>query len=235
MSEIKQTSSFFPEWAEIFSCPHYVPSLLEVCKRKNISLNFKHDLIEIRGDKKEAVFKNLDTNQEVVEPYDFLHVTPPMGPLSFIANSPLADAAGWVAVNKETLRSEKFNNVYALGDCSSLPTSKTAAAISSQAPVLVSNLLTNDSQTYNGYTSCPLTTGKNKLILAEFTGYDLKPRETFWFDQRQESKFLYALKVNIFPILYWGGSLTGLWRGPDKSLTLLKWLKSILGKKETAA
>jgi len=137
-------------------------------------------------------------------------------------------------VNKETLRSEKFNNVYALGDCSSLPTSKTAAAISSQAPVLVANLLANTSkQTYNGYTSCPLVTGKNKLILAEFSGYDLEPRESLWFDQRKESEFAYILKLRLFPILYWGGSLTGLWKGPGE-LKLLQAVKSILRKKETA-
>lgn len=52
------------------------------------------------------------------------HVTPPMGPLEFIKRSPLADAAGWVDVSASSLQHVKFPNVFSLGDCSSLPTSK---------------------------------------------------------------------------------------------------------------
>lgn len=47
-------------------------------------------------------------------------------------HSPLANAAGFVDVDKETTRHVKYPNIFSLGDCSSLPTSKTAAAVSSQ-------------------------------------------------------------------------------------------------------
>lgn len=52
----------------------------------------------------------------------------------------IADAAGWVSVDPATLQHTKFNNVFSLGDTSSAPNSKTAAAITAQAPVLVDNL-----------------------------------------------------------------------------------------------
>jgi NADPH-dependent 2,4-dienoyl-CoA reductase/sulfur reductase-like enzyme len=52
----------------------------------------------------------------------------------------LADEAGWVAVDQATAQHVKFPNVFSLGDASSMPNSKTAAAISSQAPVTVFNL-----------------------------------------------------------------------------------------------
>jgi NADH dehydrogenase FAD-containing subunit len=52
-----------------------------------------------------------------------------------------ADAAGWVEVNPATTQHVKFKNIFSLGDCSSMPNSKTAAAITAQAPVLVHNLL----------------------------------------------------------------------------------------------
>ena len=35
---------------------------------------------------------------------------------------------------------------------------------------------------YDGYTSCPLVTGKGRLVLAEFD-YNGNPLETFPFDQ----------------------------------------------------
>ena len=69
-----------------------------------------------------------------------LHVTPPMGPLDVMVGSPISDAAGWVDVNKETLQHNQFSNVFALGDCSSVPTSKTAAAVAAESGVLKDTL-----------------------------------------------------------------------------------------------
>ena len=54
-----------------------------------------------------------------------------------IRASPLANSDGWVDVNKQTLQHNKFPNVFALGDCTSLPTSKTAAAAGDSFSALV--------------------------------------------------------------------------------------------------
>lgn len=43
-------------------------------------------------------------------------------------NKDLTNAAGFVEVNKSTMQHVRFPNVFALGDCSSSPNSKTAAA-----------------------------------------------------------------------------------------------------------
>lgn len=60
-----------------------------------------------------------------------LHVSPPMGPYDLIKSKSedIADAAGFVDVNKETLQHVRYPNVFALGDCTNLPTAKTAAAV----------------------------------------------------------------------------------------------------------
>jgi sulfide:quinone oxidoreductase len=42
---------------------------------------------------------------------------------------PLAAGNGFVDVNIETLRHNKYSNVFSLGDVSNLPTAKTAAAV----------------------------------------------------------------------------------------------------------
>ena len=47
----------------------------------------------------------------------------------FLQDSPISNADGFVEVDKDYLQSTKYENVFALGDCSNLPTSKTAAAI----------------------------------------------------------------------------------------------------------
>ncbi len=64
-----------------------------------------------------------------------------MQPYEFLAKSALADASGFVDVVKETLQHKKFPNVFAIGDCTNLPTSKTAAAIAGSNSILVRNLI----------------------------------------------------------------------------------------------
>ena len=197
----------------IFPVKKYAAALTKVSDRKNIERTWQTDLIAVDGDKKEATFKNMDTGEETVEKFDMIHVTPKMSAPDFIKKSPLAAASGWVDVNKETTQHNKYNNVYALGDNSSLPTSKTGAAIRKQAPVTVANLLaqingSNDRKAYDGYTSCPLVTGYGSLILAEFD-YDKQPMESFSFNQAEERYSMYALKAYGLPRLYWHGMLKG--------------------------
>jgi sulfide:quinone oxidoreductase len=122
---------------------------------------------------------------------------------------------GWLKVNKYTLQNPDYPNVFGIGDAAGLPTSKTAAAIRKQAPVLVHNLLeamragrAGELATYDGYTSCPLVTGYGKLVLAEFD-YELQRKETFPFDQRKERLSMYLLKAYGLPFMYWYGMLKG--------------------------
>ena len=52
-----------------------------------------------------------------------------MSPHDCLKDSELTDASGFVDVNKHTTQHKTFKNVFSLGDCSNIPTSKTAAAI----------------------------------------------------------------------------------------------------------
>lgn len=199
--------------ANIFAVEKYARALERVVQRKSITARFGHELIELRPDRREAVFRQTAEPREVIIRYDMIHVTPPMGSPRFVANSPLADADGWVEVHKHTLQHTRYPNVFSLGDASSLPTSKTGAAIRKQAPVLVDNLLACLAGGpllghYNGYTSCPLVTDYDRLILAEFD-YDKQPVETFPFDQSQERLSMFLLKKYALPNLYWHGMLRG--------------------------
>jgi sulfide:quinone oxidoreductase len=199
----------------IFSVKAYAATLDQVCARKGIERHFKHKLVELRPERREARFVHTETQDEMVIAYDMIHVTPPQGAPSVVKTSPLADAAGWVEVDKHTLRHVRFPNVFSLGDASSLPTSRTGAAIRKQAPVLVANLLAaldgrSLAGSYDGYASCPITTGYGKLLLCEFD-YDLKPTPTIPFlDTTKEQRLLYPLKRYGLPAMYWYGMLRGL-------------------------
>lgn len=199
--------------AKIFGVEHYARTLRKVIERKGIETLFRHDLIAVRPAAREAVFRHCDQGNEVVIPYRLLHVVPPQSAPDVVKRSPLADPAGWAQADKHTLQHPRFPDVFALGDASSLPTSRTGAAIRKQAPVLVDNLLAHRAGVpltarYDGYASCPLVTGYGKLVLAEFD-YDGKPVESFPFDQSQERYSMYALKAYALPELYWNGMLRG--------------------------
>ena len=55
-----------------------------------------------------------------------IHVVPPMGPPNFIKESEISDHQGWVDISPYTLHVQ-YKNIFGLGDCTNLPTSKTGA------------------------------------------------------------------------------------------------------------
>ncbi len=197
----------------IFAVKKYADSLTRVADKKGIDRVWNTYLTAINPAQKEATFKHMQTGEETVMQYDVIHVTPPMSAPDVLKNSKLGDAGGWCEVHKDTTQHVRYPNVFSLGDCSRLPTSKTGAAIRKQAPVTAENLLeviagNAPSHVYDGYTSCPLVTGFGKLILAEFD-YDKQPAESFPFDQGQERYSMYALKAYALPEMYWNGMLRG--------------------------
>ena len=212
----KADIQFWSGGTKLFAVGAYEKTLLKVVERGHIKLNFFVKLEEVDGPNKKAKFVGIgEKNKDQVYwvDFDMLHVTPPQSAPDFIRNSPLANEAGWVDVNKHTLQHNRYANIFSLGDASGLPTSKTGAAIRKQAPVLVNNLLALMDQqslkhSYSGYTSCPLVTGYGKLVLAEFD-YNNERMETFPFDQSKERWSMYQLKSKVLPWLYWNKILTG--------------------------
>jgi sulfide:quinone oxidoreductase len=200
----------------IFGVPTYAAPLREVVARKGIDARYSHVLIEVRAASKEAVFsvkKEGEEPREEVIPYALLHVTPPMAAPEVVAQSPLAAASGFVEVDQYSLQHARFPNVFAIGDVSGMPNSKTAAAVRGQAPVLVSNLLAQldggkGSGSYDGYSCCPLITGYGKTIMAEFN-YKQEPTPSFPLDPTVERWSMWWVKVNLLPWLYWNRMLKG--------------------------
>lgn len=212
---------FFSPGGVVFGVEMFAKTLREVNERKGLKWNFKHNLVEIKADSKEAIFEVSNENGELhekVEKFDMLHVVPPMSAPDFIKKSKLADPnnpLGWVEVDPATLQHKRYPNVFSMGDVSSAPTAKTGSAIRKQSPVVVNNLLAvmqeqsiAENPTYNGYSSCPLVTGYGKMVLAEFD-YQNQPDTTFPFDQSAERFDMWVLKKFMLPWMYWNLMLKG--------------------------
>ena len=209
----KSNIEFISGMDDLFPVKKYYPVLKDLVKEKEIDEAYFLDLVEIDGLNKKATFKHVETDEIVTKDFDMIHVTPHMSPPQFIANSSIADEAGWVNLDMYTLRHETFANIFGVGDCTSLPTSRTGAAIRKQAPVVVENLLAmiNDKEmkaAYDGYSSCPVVTGYNKVILAEFV-YGYEAEESFPIDQSKERRSMFFMKKQMLPMIYWNGMLKG--------------------------
>lgn len=139
----------------------------------------KSELTRIDPQKRQAIFK--DNEGEKSYPYDFLHVTPIMGPPDCLGNSLLTNTHGFLHIDKHTLQSINFKNVFGLGDVCGILHSKIGADVACQSRIVVANLVCliegkKLKGAYDGYTSCPLITGEKKVILAEFD-YEMVPKE----------------------------------------------------------
>jgi len=210
---------FYNAGAVLFGVREYVPALMEYVQRYKAQLNFQHRLIRVDGERREATFAVTDEENGAREEsvgFDMLHVCPPQTAPDFVRASPLADDAGWVDVDQNTLQHRRFSNVWGLGDAMNAPNAKTAAAARMQAPIVANNLLhdmgmgTGVSH-YNGYGSCPLTVERGKIVLAEFGyGGKLLPSLPRWLINGQRpSRLAWLLKEKILPPVYWQAMLRG--------------------------
>ncbi len=203
--------------AVMFSQPGWAKVLEGVAASYGIEVRKESQLAEVDGDSRRAVIVDARSGTKEAIDYDLLHATPPQSAPDWVKDSPLADPAspfGYVKVDKHTMQSPDWPNLFALGDASSLPTSKTGAAVRKQAPVLVANLLAvmrgrDLSASYDGYTSCPLVTARNKMLLAEFD-YDLNPRPSIPFVNTMKPRYdMWLLKRYGLPAMYWHLMLRG--------------------------
>ncbi len=205
----------------MFGIPTFANALEKLVHEKEIEPKYQHKIVGVDAAKKEALFEVTDVDGKVSRQalkFDLLHIVPTMSAHAYVADSGLAvaegDQKGWLAVDKHTLQHLKYPNIFGVGDVTGVPNSKTGAAIRSQYPIVVKNLISvmngkTPVEQYNGYSSCPLITEIGKVMLAEF-GYDGKLMPTFPLDPAVPRRVMWHLKKDLLPLLYWQGMMRGL-------------------------
>jgi sulfide:quinone oxidoreductase len=203
---------------KMFGVPEFSAVLDKVAARYGIEVHCNSEVVEIDPDGRHAVILDRGSDQKETVDYTAMHVTPPQSAPDWVKHTPLADPAnpaGYVEIDKNTMRHVRYPNVFSLGDAGSSPNSKTGAAIRKQAPVVAANLQAAMAgrdlpASYDGYASCPLTTARNRMLLAEFD-YTMKPHPTIpVIDTIQERYDMWLLKRYGLPYMYWNLMLKGL-------------------------
>jgi sulfide:quinone oxidoreductase len=111
--------------------------------------------------------------------YDLLISVPLNMGDEVIARSGLGDDLNYVPVDKHTLQSTKFPNIFALGDAASLPTSKAGSVAHFAVDCFADNFLRlidglDLLPTFDGHANCFIESGFGKGLLIDFN-YDVEP------------------------------------------------------------
>ena len=201
----------------MFGVKVFADELERVVSRYGIEVHKNSELAEIDPDGKQAVIIDNANDTKQAIGYDMMHVVPPQSAPDWLKATTLAvpdSPTGYVDIDKHTMQHVRHPNIFALGDAGSSPNSKTGAAIRKQAPVVAKNLIAASKArvlpaSYDGYASCPLTTARNKMLLAEFD-YTMQPRPSFpIIDTTKERRDMWYLKRYGLPLMYWNLMLRG--------------------------
>jgi sulfide:quinone oxidoreductase len=109
-------------------------------------------------------------------PYDLLVLIPPHRGTAPVSLDGIADRGGWIRTDRHTLQVAGYDQVYAVGDATDLPVSKSGSAAHYQARVVAHRILGNNPDgRYTGKVMCFLETGESRATLLRFD-YQHPPR-----------------------------------------------------------
>jgi sulfide:quinone oxidoreductase len=132
--------------------------------------------------------------------YDLLVLVPPHRGQEVIDASDLGDPGGWIPTDRHTLQVEDQERIFAIGDGTNLPISKSGSTAHFEAPVVASRIAslirgTAPRSNYGGRVMCFLETGDGRATALRFD-YEHPPVPP------QPNRLWHAAKW-LFNRLYW--------------------------------
>lgn len=112
-------------------------------------------------------------------PFDLLVTVPLNMGADFIGRSGLGDDLNYVPVDKHTLLSTKYNNIFAIGDASNIPASKAGSVAHFSIDLFPENFVNHVhgrpmTAAFDGHANCFIESGRGKGMLIDFN-YDTEP------------------------------------------------------------
>lgn len=200
---------------KLFKVPVWTNALEKVVERYGIEVRYESEVTAVDGAARELSVTDLKTGAEETLAYDMAHLVPPQSAPDWVKASPLAEGPyGFVKVDKHTLRSPDHPEIFALGGCGEPAHVQDRRGRAQAVPVVVEHLVAamkgaEAGARYDGYTSCPLVTARDRMLLAEFD-YDLKPKPSFpLINTFKERRDMWVFKRYVLPVIYWRGMMSG--------------------------
>jgi len=198
----------------IFTKPITTKIMSSAAEEKNIIVTPNFDLAQYNTEE-----KNIESAKGDKVPYDLLISTFPNFGAEYIENSGLGDGMGYVFTDPHTLKAEKYDNIYVVGDATNVPTSKAGSVAHYEAEVIAENLVLEidgeePKPAFDGHSTCFIVSELDKAFLIDFN-YDTEPLPGKFpfpglgpFDLLGESNLNYFGKM-MFKWVYWNLLLTG--------------------------
>lgn len=160
--------------ASAFTKPRAAAALGGLLDERNIGVLPNFTLSEV-----DTEAKTLSSYDGRTENYDVLVSVPLHFGSEAIERSEMGDDFGFLPTDKHTLQTKAHPNIFALGDCTDLPTSKAGSVAHFQAEVLIENVLRFISERpllpeFDGHANCFIETGYGKGMLIDFN-YETEP------------------------------------------------------------
>lgn len=123
--------------------------------------------------------KALVSYDEREVPFDLLVTVPLNMGADFVARSGLGDELNYVPVDKGTLQSTRYDNVFAVGDAADIPASKAGSVAHFSIDVFADNFVEHVHgrpmrEAFDGHANCFIESGDGKGLLIDFN-YDTQP------------------------------------------------------------
>jgi sulfide:quinone oxidoreductase len=152
----------------IFDFPYANEVALDECSKRGIELHLGWELQEVKSDEtgaKYGVFRNVDTGELKEKEFYGMAINPKHNVQKEVTESGLGDSNGLIDVNPYTLQHNRYENVFAFGSGTNVPTTRSAHATMAQSPIVKHNVqrfLKGQSLNaiYDGYTYMPLLLGQ---------------------------------------------------------------------------
>ncbi|HSK56029.1 MAG TPA: FAD/NAD(P)-binding oxidoreductase [Jiangellales bacterium] len=152
-------------------------------------------------------------------PFDLLVTIPLNMGADYVARSGLGDELNYVPVDKHTLLSKAYDNIFAVGDASNIPTSKAGSVVHFQMDLFPHNFVEHVhgrpmTKAFDGHANCFIESGHGKGLLIDFN-YDTEPLPGKYplpgigpFSLLKESELNHWGKL-MFRWMYWNVMLPG--------------------------
>ncbi|HSO12607.1 MAG TPA: FAD/NAD(P)-binding oxidoreductase [Anaerolineales bacterium] len=197
-----------------FTKPRASSVLGNMLSDRGIALETEFAIMEV--DNSKQVVRSYD-EREVG--YDLLVTIPTNKGADVISASGMGDELNFVPVNKNTMQSVKWENVWLIGDASNAPASKAGSVAHFMLDVVVENILRHMEgleplPKFDGHANCFIESGNEKGVLIDFN-YDVEPLPGMFplpgfgpFSLLKESPANHWGKM-MFKWIYWNVLLKG--------------------------
>ncbi len=170
----KVTMTYVTPLGAAFTQPIAAQAFGATLEEKSITIEPDYMLMEVDNDANEIV-----SFDERRIPFDLLVSIPINMGQDFLSTSGLGNELNLVPVDKFTQLSDKYSNVFALGDANNIPAPKAGSVAHFEVDIFVENFMEHIAgkemtHRFDGHANCFIETGGGKAMLIDFN-YNVQP------------------------------------------------------------